>query len=144
MVCRVISVAAIVVVTLTATMIETTNAFSAPTLRTRTFLRSFENYDHRHTIALNAISFGPSKQKAGNKPSEKWPSRQVGEEDRWSRTAEKEESIDTECVMTIRGTQYNMTAWARAHPGGPNILRRFNGKDATSEYDNTSELLFGG
>ena len=59
--------------------------------------------------------------------------RQVGEEDRWSRTAEKEEAIDAECILTIRGTQYNMTAWARAHPGGPNILRRFNGKDATSE-----------
>ena len=122
-----VSVAAMIaVVSLTATI--GTNAFSM-----RTSLRSLENNGQRHAIALNAISFGPSKQKTGNKASKNSPNRQVGEEDRWSRTAEKEESIDAECIMTIRGTQYNMTAWARAHPGGPNILRRFNGKDATSE-----------
>ena len=131
---RFVSVASIVAVSLVATIIGSTNAFLAPSpLRTRTSLRSFENPGHRHPIALNAISFGPSKQKAGSKASKQPPTRQVGEEDRWSRTAEKEESIDAICIMTIRGTQYNMTAWARAHPGGPNILRRFNGKDATSE-----------
>ena len=127
---RLVSVAAVVVVSLT-TLIVGTNAFSAPTLRTRTSARSCKNYGHRHPITLNAISFG--QQKSGNKAPEQLLNRQVGEEDRWSRTAEKEEAIDDTCIMTIRGTQYNMTAWARAHPGGPNILRRFNGKDATSE-----------
>lgn len=36
---------------------------------------------------------------------------------RFKREAAKKKEIDEECVLTIHGNQYNMTAWANAHPG---------------------------
>lgn len=36
---------------------------------------------------------------------------------RFQREAAKKQDIDEECILTIHGNQYNMTAWANAHPG---------------------------
>jgi len=36
---------------------------------------------------------------------------------RFEREAAKKKEIDEECILTIHGNQYNMTAWANAHPG---------------------------
>lgn len=37
--------------------------------------------------------------------------------ERFQREAAKKKEIDEECILTIHGDQYNMTAWANAHPG---------------------------
>ena len=101
-----------------------TNAFVPTTpLKTRITPTRNPNDENLHRIltSLDALSFNVSLDRP--------------EEDRWAQTADREESLlDAECILTIGGMRYNMTSWARAHPGGPNILRRFHGKDATSEY----------
>ncbi len=53
---------------------------------------------------------------------------------RFQRSAPSEMAIETPCILTIHGKQYNMTSWAKAHPGGSNILRKFHGKDATKAF----------
>lgn len=53
---------------------------------------------------------------------------------RFDRTATSTQSIDEPCILTIDGRQYNMTAWAKAHPGGSAILQRFHNKDATKAF----------
>ena len=42
--------------------------------------------------------------------------------ERFQREAAKKKEIDEECILTIHGNQYNMTAWANAHPGKDNNL----------------------
>jgi cytochrome b involved in lipid metabolism len=42
--------------------------------------------------------------------------------ERFQREAAKKKEVDEECVLTIHGNQYNMTAWANAHPGMCDIL----------------------
>ncbi|CAJ1942338.1 unnamed protein product [Cylindrotheca closterium] len=53
---------------------------------------------------------------------------------RFNRTATSTQSIDDPCILTIQGNQYNMTAWAKAHPGGSAILQRFHNQDATEAF----------
>lgn len=55
--------------------------------------------------------------------------------DRFRREASKTKEIDEECIITIHGSRYNLTAWANAHPGGPGILKRFNGRDASKAFE---------
>jgi Cytochrome b5-like Heme/Steroid binding domain len=54
--------------------------------------------------------------------------------ERFDRTAATEASIDQPCLLTIDGNLYNVSAWAKAHPGGVNVLRKFHGKDATAAF----------
>jgi hypothetical protein len=44
---------------------------------------------------------------------------------RFLREAAKKTDIDEECILTIHGNQYNMTAWANAHPGTSNVRSLF-------------------
>ncbi len=53
---------------------------------------------------------------------------------RFERTADSESAVDRPCILTIQGKHYNMTAWAKAHPGGNKILERFHDKDATKAF----------
>lgn len=49
--------------------------------------------------------------------------RQVDETlQRFKREAAKEKAIDQECILSIHGSRYNMTAWANAHPGTMKLL----------------------
>jgi cytochrome b involved in lipid metabolism len=58
-------------------------------------------------------------------------------EDRFDRTASSKIDVEDECIITIRGERYNMTAWANGHPGGASILKKFHGRDATRVFDTT-------
>ncbi|KAL7561799.1 hypothetical protein ACA910_013337 [Epithemia clementina (nom. ined.)] len=53
---------------------------------------------------------------------------------RFDRTAEREMKVDEECLLEIDGKRYNLTAWAKAHPGGVNVLRKFHNKDASKAF----------
>jgi hypothetical protein len=53
---------------------------------------------------------------------------------RFERTAASEAALDVPCILTIQGRSYNMTAWAKSHPGGNKILEKFNDKDATKAF----------
>jgi len=55
--------------------------------------------------------------------------------ERFKREAAKKKEIDEECVLTIHGNQYNMTAWANAHPGGAKILQKFHNRDASKAFE---------
>lgn len=55
--------------------------------------------------------------------------------DRFQREASKTQEIDQECVITVHGSRYNLTAWANAHPGGSGILKKFNGRDASKAFE---------
>ena len=53
---------------------------------------------------------------------------------RFHRIASSEAAINAPCVLTIQGKSYNMTAWAKSHPGGNTILEKFHNKDATKAF----------
>jgi len=59
---------------------------------------------------------------------------QEGKQDRFERTAPKVAHVDEPCILTIDGIQYNITAWAKAHPGGVKVLKKFHGKDASRAF----------
>ena len=44
---------------------------------------------------------------------------------RFLREAANRADIEDDCVLTIQGNQYNMTGWAKAHPGKSNVIVRF-------------------
>ena len=44
---------------------------------------------------------------------------------RFLREAANRADIEDDCVLTIQGNQYNMTGWAKAHPGKSNAIVRF-------------------
>ncbi|GAB1194955.1 hypothetical protein APSETT444_004207 [Aspergillus pseudonomiae] len=44
------------------------------------------------------------------------------------------------CWVTIHGSVYDVTDFVDAHPGGPNVILRCAGKDATKEFDSVHEL----
>ena len=54
--------------------------------------------------------------------------------DRFQRTAPRDTVSEKECILEIDGVHYNITAWAKAHPGGVNVLRRFHNKDASKAF----------
>ena len=53
---------------------------------------------------------------------------------RFDKTAASETAMETPCILTIQGKQYNMTAWAKSHPGGSRILEKFHNRDATKAF----------
>lgn len=55
-------------------------------------------------------------------------------EERFERVASKEATTQAPCIIEIDGMSYNLTAWAKAHPGGEKILLKFHGKDATKAF----------
>lgn len=38
-------------------------------------------------------------------------------------------------IIIIDGYKFDVTDFAKNHPGGSNILKKFNGKDATDEFN---------
>lgn len=53
---------------------------------------------------------------------------------RFDRTASSETFVDEPCILHIQGKSYNMTEWAKSHPGGSKVLERFHDKDATKAF----------
>jgi cytochrome b involved in lipid metabolism len=53
---------------------------------------------------------------------------------RFERVAASTKAVDEPCILGINGNSYNMTAWAKAHPGGSQILAKFHNKDATKAF----------
>lgn len=54
---------------------------------------------------------------------------------RFDQTARGQEtSSDTPCVLEIDGIRYNITEWAKAHPGDIHVLKRFHEKDASKAF----------
>lgn len=53
---------------------------------------------------------------------------------RFQATAPNTTSVEQELILTIDKTMYNLTAWANAHPGGVEILRKFQNKNATKAF----------
>jgi hypothetical protein len=49
--------------------------------------------------------------------------------------------IEEQWILEIDGRRYNLTDWAKAHPGGVNVLRRFNNKDASKSFHAKITLL---
>jgi cytochrome b involved in lipid metabolism len=56
---------------------------------------------------------------------------------RFARSADMNAAIEEQCILEIDGQRYNLTDWAKAHPGGVNVLRRFNNKDASKSFHAT-------
>jgi len=54
---------------------------------------------------------------------------------RFERTASSAQEIDEPCIITIGGVGLNLTSWAKAHPGGEAVLKRFHGRDATKAFE---------
>ena len=93
----------------------TTDAFS-------THPTTFASITHRKAlrpqVTLNVVSL-PQREK----------------QDRFERTAPVSAEIDLPCLLTIHNKTYDLSAWAKAHPGGVKVLQRFHGKDATKAFD---------
>ncbi len=88
----------------------------------------FRSGTSRSSWSLDAIAIG--------KPSEK--------RDRFDRTAPSIAHVDEPCILTIDGIQYNVTSYAKAHPGGVKVLQTFHGKDATRAFqaaDHSKEAI---
>jgi Cytochrome b5-like Heme/Steroid binding domain len=54
---------------------------------------------------------------------------------RFDRTSDTASEAEVDIVLTIHGHRYNMTKWAKAHPGGLEALKKFRGKDATRAFE---------
>lgn len=53
---------------------------------------------------------------------------------RFDRSASTEAAADQDCILEIDGQRYNLTKWAKAHPGGVNVLQKFHDKDASKAF----------
>lgn len=53
---------------------------------------------------------------------------------RFERTANNDAASEKECILEIDGSYYNLTLWAKAHPGGAAILHKFHNKDASKAF----------
>lgn len=103
-------------------------SFTLPTHLTRSSLHTTSPFEAHYisgkfrpcTTELKSISF----QKGQISQSE----------NRFDKIATSDTAIESPCILTIQGKQYNMTAWAKSHPGGSRILEKFNDKDATKAF----------
>jgi cytochrome b involved in lipid metabolism len=81
-------------------------------------------YKYKNPKALSAIAFDPRyHQNNGGQ-----------REERFERSASQESQAQAPCIILVDGISYNLTAWAKAHPGGEKILLKFHGKDATKAF----------
>ena len=55
--------------------------------------------------------------------------------DRFQRTAATSAEVDLPCLLTIHNKTYDLSKWAKAHPGGVKVLQKFHNKDATRAFD---------
>ena len=91
----------------------------------------------------STFSMFPNRQTSGRMPSNSHPLSMVSVNStmalnaptsRFDRTADRDMKITEECLLEIDGKRYNLTAWAKAHPGGVNVLRKFHNKDASTAF----------
>lgn len=54
---------------------------------------------------------------------------------RFDRTSDTVSEAEVDIVLTIHGLRYNVTKWAKAHPGGLEALAKFRGRDATRAFE---------
>jgi cytochrome b5 len=54
---------------------------------------------------------------------------------RFQREASRVTDLDEECIITISGRRFNVTAYGHAHPGGAKVLMKFKSKDATKAFE---------
>jgi len=78
-------------------------------------------------LTCYAISLGRSQQGSTDERKSK-------REERFARTSSKQAQAQAPCILKIDGVSYNMTAWAKAHPGGEKVLLRFHDKDASKAF----------
>jgi hypothetical protein len=55
--------------------------------------------------------------------------------DRFHRQAAKTKGIEDPCIISIHGSRYNLTDWAKAHPGGVNVLKKLHSRDASKAFE---------
>ena len=53
---------------------------------------------------------------------------------RFDRSASTGAAADQDCILEIDGQRYNLTKWAKAHPGGVKVLHKFHNKDASKAF----------
>eukprot|EP00977_Amphora_coffeiformis_P026538 scaffold27661_cov92-Amphora_coffeaeformis.AAC.1 len=53
---------------------------------------------------------------------------------RFDRSASTVAAADQDCILEIDGQRYNLTKWAKAHPGGVKVLHKFHNKDASKAF----------
>ncbi|CAB9506923.1 B5 isoform [Seminavis robusta] len=89
-----------------------------------------------NSIRRHAVSLGPGSPRSGTAVAaiafdSNW---HKGTEDRFERTASRDSTVQAPCIIQVDGVSYNLTAWAKSHPGGDKILSKFHGKDATKAF----------
>lgn len=114
---RLVTVAAVVLLFVLASLVEEASAFVIPNSFAGRRLHSASVSRH----GLFAVSVG-------------YNSTIPQKSHRFERTATDVAKADQPCIFTIHGVRYNVTAWAKAHPGGVNVLHKFHGKDATKAF----------
>jgi len=95
----------------------------------------------KFSTTLHAIAFDPRRERRQRR-SEQFQQQEERDlrekrrqrEERFERTAPQEAQAEAPCIMNIDGVSYNLTAWAKSHPGGEKILLRFHDKDATKAF----------
>ena len=89
-------------------------------------------------VAANVFSSSPSAPTTATSATAATPATDSPME-RFQRRALNLDEVDNkECIITMNGgKRYNLTAWAYAHPGGLQVLRKFHssGKDATKAFE---------
>jgi len=79
--------------------------------------------------ALAAVAFGGKARKQAAAAAA------ANKRDRFDRTASAAVESEQPCILTIHGAQYNVAAWAKAHPAGDRILHKFHNKDASKAFE---------
>lgn len=54
---------------------------------------------------------------------------------RFNVAAPSDTRIEQDCLLKIHGKLYDLQAFAKAHPGGSAVLKRFHNKDATAAFE---------
>lgn len=104
---------------------QTTDAFILPRCSTRATVRIEQKHQPWiSSTSLASISFSNRTIHDANTISDR----------RFDRTASSETFVDQPCILHIQGKSYNMTEWAKSHPGGSKVLERFHDKDATKAF----------
>lgn len=80
---------------------------------------------------LNAVSFD-RKREHGRQDDASVPKKK--REDRFERTAAQDSHAQAPCILEIDGIKYNVTGWAKAHPGGEKVLLKLHNKDASNAF----------
>jgi hypothetical protein len=74
-------------------------------------------------LSLRAVSFTQNQNQNQN------------QNDRFENTATTSSGIDQPCLLKIHNKTYDLSSWAKAHPGGVKVLQKFHNKDATKAFE---------